>query len=51
MLILGLKASKLLCEKHEYKIINYQKAIEIEGVFTLNYGKNLQISLKIFVNS
>lgn len=48
--ILELKASESLCEEHEYQLINYLKATNIEVGLLLNFGKKPQISRKIFTN-
>ncbi len=49
--ILELKAAETLCEEHEYQLINYLKATEIEVGLLLNFGKKPQISRKIFTNT
>jgi GxxExxY protein len=49
--ILELKAAETLCEEHEYQLINYLKATEIEVGLLLNFGKKPQISRKIFTNN
>ncbi len=46
--ILELKAAEVLCEDHEYQLINYLKATDIEVGLLLNFGKKPQISRKIF---
>ncbi|GAB1418890.1 GxxExxY protein [Bacteroidales bacterium] len=48
--ILELKAAETLCEEHEYQLINYLKATNIEVGLLLNFGKKPQISRKIFTN-
>jgi GxxExxY protein len=48
--ILELKAAETLCEEHEYQLINYLKATEIEVGLLLNFGKKPQINRKIFTN-
>jgi GxxExxY protein len=48
--ILELKAAEALCEEHEYQLINYLKATDIEIGLLLNFGKKPQISRKIFTN-
>lgn len=48
--ILELKAAEVLCEEHEFQLINYLKATNIEIGLLLNFGKKPQISRKIFTN-
>ena len=48
--ILELKAAESLCEEHEFQLINYLKATDIEVGLLLNFGKKPQISRKIFTN-
>jgi len=48
--ILELKATETLCEEHEYQLINYLKATDIEVGLLFNFGKKPQISRKIFTN-
>jgi len=47
-IILELKAADALCEEHEYQLINYLKATEIEIGFLLNFGKKPEFCRKIF---
>ena len=49
-IILELKAAEALCEEHEYQLINYLKATEIEVGLLLNFGKKPQFKRKIFTN-
>ncbi|MFP4024602.1 MAG: GxxExxY protein [Thiohalospira sp.] len=44
------KASDALCEEHEYQLINYLKATEIEIGLLLNFGKKPEFKRKIFIN-
>ena len=37
--IIELKATESLCEEHEFQLINYLKATEIEVGLLLNFGK------------
>src|ERR1700734_3094963 len=37
--IVELKAAEALCEEHEYQLINYLKATDIEVGLLLNFGK------------
>ena len=48
--ILELKAAECLVEEHEYQLINYLKATEIEIGLLLNFGKKPEIRRKIFMN-
>lgn len=49
-IILELKATETLCEEHEYQLINYLKATNIELGLLLNFGKKPEIRRKIFTN-
>ena len=48
--IIELKASESLCEEHEFQLINYLKATEIEVGLLLNFGKKPEFKRKIFSN-
>ncbi len=48
--IIELKASEGLVEEHEYQLINYLKATEIEVGLLLNFGKKPQFKRKVFTN-
>jgi GxxExxY protein len=48
--IIELKASEALCEEHEFQLINYLKATEIEVGLLLNFGKKPEFKRKIFSN-
>jgi GxxExxY protein len=48
--IIELKAAESLCEEHEFQLINYLKATEIEVGLLLNFGKRPRFSRKIFTN-
>lgn len=48
--ILEIKAAENLCEEHEFQLINYLKATEIEIGLLLNFGKKPEIKRKIFSN-
>lgn len=48
--IIELKASESLCEEHEFQLINYLKATEIEVGLLLNFGKKPEFKRKIFTN-
>ena len=49
-IILELKATESLCQEHEYQLINYLKATNIELGLLLNFGKKPEIRRKIFTN-
>lgn len=49
-IILELKAAEFLVEEHEFQLINYLKATEIEIGLLLNFGKKPQFKRKIFSN-
>ncbi len=46
--ILELKATESLCEEHEFQLINYLKATEIEVGLLLNFGKKPELNEKCF---
>ena len=48
--ILELKAAEAIIEEHEFQLINYLKATEIEIGLLLNFGKKPEIRRKIFTN-
>ncbi len=48
--IVELKAAESLCEEHEFQLINYLKATEIEVGLLLNFGKKPEIRRKVFSN-
>ena len=50
LVIVELKAAESLCEEHEFQLINYLKATEIEVGLLLNFGKSAQVKRKIFTN-
>ena len=47
-IILELKAAESIAEEHEFQLINYLKATEIEIGLLLNFGKNPEFKRKIF---
>ena len=49
-IILELKAAEAICEEHEFQLINYLKATNIELGLLLNFGKKPEIRRKIFTN-
>jgi hypothetical protein len=50
LLILELKAAESLMVEHEYQLINYLKATEIEVGLLLNFGKEPKFIRKVFSN-
>ena len=50
VIILELKATEKICEEHEFQLINYLKATNIELGLLLNFGKKPEIRRKIFTN-
>jgi GxxExxY protein len=48
--IIEIKAAEGLCEEHEYQLINYLKATDIEVGLLLNFGKQPEFRRKIFSN-
>ena len=48
--ILELKAAENIAEEHEFQLINYLKATNIEVGLLLNFGKQPQFKRKIFTN-
>ena len=49
-IIVELKAAEGLCEEHEFQLINYLKAKELEIGLLINFGKTPQFKRKIFTN-
>lgn len=49
-IIVELKAAEGLCEEHEFQLINYLKATELEIGLLINFGKTPQFKRKIFTN-
>jgi GxxExxY protein len=50
-LIIELKAAEKLCIEHEYQLINYLKATNIEVGLLLNFGKEPKFRRKFFENT
>ncbi len=50
LVIVELKAAETLCEEHEFQLINYLKATEIEVGLLLNFGKSPELKRKVFSN-
>ncbi len=48
--IVELKAAETLVEEHEFQLINYLKATEVEVGLLLNFGKKPEVKRKIFTN-
>ena len=48
--IIELKTAETLCEEHEFQLINYLKATEIEVGLLLNFGKKPEFKRKVFSN-
>ena len=48
--IVELKAAESICEEHEFQLINYLKATEIEVGLLLNFGKEPSFKRKVFTN-
>ena len=51
LVILELKAAESICEEHEYQLINYLKATDMEVGLLLNFGKKPQVKRKVHSNS
>ncbi len=49
-IIVELKAVETIVEEHEYQLINYLKATEIEVGLLLNFGRKPQFRRKLFTN-
>lgn len=49
-IILELKAAESLSEQHEFQLINYLKATELEIGLLFNFGKKPEFKRKIFTN-
>jgi GxxExxY protein len=50
LVIVELKACETLCEEHEFQLINYLKATDIEVGLLLNFGKKPELKRKVFSN-
>lgn len=48
--IIELKAAEAFAEEHEFQLINYLKATEIEVGLLLNFGKEPEFRRKFFTN-
>jgi GxxExxY protein len=49
--VVELKATESICEEHEYQLLNYLKATNIEVGLLLNFGKKPGHKRKIFMNT
>jgi len=49
-IILELKAADFLLEEHEFQLVNYLRATEIEVGLLLNFGKKPELKRKAFDN-
>lgn len=50
VVIVELKTAESFCEEHEFQLINYLKATNIEVGLLLNFGKTPEIKRKVFSN-
>ena len=50
VVILELKATETVTETHEFQLINYLKATDVEVGLLLNFGKKPQVKRKVFTN-
>jgi GxxExxY protein len=48
--ILELKAAEAIALEHEFQLINYLKASEMEVGLLLNFGKKAEFKRKIYTN-
>lgn len=48
--ILELKAVESICKEHEYQLINYLKACDLEIGLLLNFGKKAELKRVIYTN-
>lgn len=48
--IVELKAAEILVQEHEFQLINYLKASEIEVGLLLNFGKRPEFKRRVFSN-
>ena len=49
-IIIELKAAESVVGEHEFQLINYLKATEMEVGLLLNFGKKPEVRRKIFTN-
>ena len=50
LIILELKANSAIQEQHEYQLLNYLKATNIELGFLFNFGTEAEYIRKVFMN-
>ena len=50
VVILELKATETVTEAHEFQLINYLKATDVEVGLLLNFGEKPQVKRKVFTN-
>lgn len=50
-IIIEVKATEALCEAHEFQLVNYLKATEIEVGLLLNFGKKPECKRKVYSNN
>jgi GxxExxY protein len=48
--ILELKAVESICKEHEYQLLNYLKACDLEVGLLLNFGKKAELKRVIYTN-
>ncbi len=51
IVIVELKATESICEEHEFQLINYLKATEIEVGLLINFGKKPEVKRKVYSNN
>lgn len=51
VVICELKTNDIIAEDNEYQLVNYLKPTNIEVGLLLNFGKNPEISRKVYDNS
>ena len=49
-IIIELKATEIICQNHEYQLINYLKATDIEVGLLLNFGNKPEVRRKVYSN-
>jgi GxxExxY protein len=49
-IIIELKAAEFLCPEHEFQLLNYLKASEIEVGLLINFGKKPEVKRRIYTN-
>lgn len=51
IVVIEIKATKEISEEHEFQLINYLKATNIELGLLMNFGKEAEYRRKIFMNT